>query len=217
LLIPAPYFVARGFSPVVLDALDVGHSPKRRQSVVPVYDDDGILCVGFLARTENPQCPTCKKYHQPETPCGYGQSKWTIMKDFSKGEYLFNYACARASASPFVLLLEGPCDVFRATEAGVAAVAAFGSDLSPVQADKLAALHKNVVIAYDNDEAGRYGSARAADLLRDREVRTRQWSPPEQFHDVGDMTVDDIVAWLNRLREKIAEDDEVFGPSDFSM
>ncbi len=86
-----------------------------------------------------------------------------------------------------------------------------------MQAEKLALLHKNVIIAYDNDEAGRSGSTRAADLLREREVWNHVWSPPERFHDVGDMTVDDIVAWLNRLREKIAEDDEGFGPGGFSM
>src|SRR5581483_7041628 len=105
--------------------------------VVPVFDDDGRLCDGYLARTENPQCPACKKYHQPDSACRYGESKWVVMKDFPKGEYLYNYVSARASTSPFVLLLEGPCDVFRAAEAGVAAVAAFGSDLSPVQADKV--------------------------------------------------------------------------------
>jgi hypothetical protein len=160
---------------------------------VPVFDD-GILCDDYLVRTEHPQCPACKKYHRPDTACRYGQSKWTVLKNFPKGEYLYNYASARVSAAPFVLLLEGPCDVFRATEAGIAAVAAFGSDLSSVQADKLAALHKNVVIACDNDEAGKSGSARAANLLRERDVRTREWSPPERFHDVGDMAIADIVA-----------------------
>jgi hypothetical protein len=197
--IPAPYFVARGFSPAVLDALDIGHSPKRGRSIVPIYDDEGLLCVGFLSRAEHPQCESCERFHGPDTPCQHGQSKWVVMQGFPKGEYLYNYASARGRDSRLIFLLEGPGDVVRFAEAGVPAVAAFGSDLSSVQAGKLAALRKRVFIVFDNDGAGKSGAARAADLLRKRGVHVNVAFPPELFHDVGDMTVEDILAWLNRI------------------
>ncbi len=50
LVIPSPYFVSRGFSPAVLDRLDIGDSAKLGRAVVPIYDDRDEVCVGFITR-----------------------------------------------------------------------------------------------------------------------------------------------------------------------
>src|SRR5207237_1116406 len=98
--------------------------------------------------------------------------------DFPRQQYLYNYANARRHGCPFVLLVEGPSDVFAVVYASYPAVASLGADLSPEQADKLAALGKRVLVAYDNDEAGRAGSARACGLLRAKGVTAKECVPP---------------------------------------
>jgi Toprim-like len=205
LVIPSPYFVGRAFSPAVLDALDVGHSPKLRKTVVPVYDDAGRTCVGYIARSEKPHCLQCDKCHDRQESCGRGERRWDVLTDFPKGNYLLNYAAASASNSPFVLLVEGPGDVFRAMEAGVPAVAAFGSDLSSTQANKLAALNKRIVVALDNDKAGREGTKRAQNLLNQRRVIAGVCQPPAGFHDVGDMPAEAVVAWMKKWQGRTAD------------
>src|SRR5579872_1375993 len=66
---PSPYFVERGYSPEVLDRHDVGHSARLGKSIVPLYDDRGDTCVGYLARSEWPRCRRCGKYHRPGRTC----------------------------------------------------------------------------------------------------------------------------------------------------
>jgi len=205
LVIPSPYFVGRGYDRGVLGRLDVGHSRKLRKSVVPFYDDEGERCVGHAERWESDPCGDCGLYHRPGVPCRYGsRAKWVLPKDFPKGRYLYNLANARRQAAPFVLLVEGCPDVFAAVYACYPAVASLGADLTPEQADKLAALGKRVLVAYDNDEAGRGGSARACGLLRARGVAVKECVVPDGLHDVGDCSGEQVA----RMVMAAGEDDD---------
>jgi hypothetical protein len=139
-LTPSSYFLVRGFSQDVLDRFNVGHSPFLRTSIVPIYDDDGQICVGFLKRSEKPVCPECGKCHNPSQDCISGQRKWAISKGCPKSELLYNYVGALRAPFPSVLLVEGPGDVWRAEETGFPAASPFGTGFSQAQADKLASL-----------------------------------------------------------------------------
>src|SRR5262249_12575653 len=150
--IPSEYFVSRGFSGPVLDALDVGHSERLGMTVVPLYDRRGEVCVGFVSRRET-------------SGCQHGQ-RWSMMEGFPKGKYLSNLPAASQSPRPYVLLVEGAPDVFRAAEAGCPAVALLGSELSDAQADLLASLGKEILIATDNDEAGKRCAVAAGQRLK---------------------------------------------------
>src|SRR5262249_27394460 len=147
--------------------LDVGYSARRRKSIVPVYDDLGRVCVGVLERSEHPRCDACRKCH-PAGACHRAEPKWWVTDSFPKGQYLYNYHAARRSDAPRIFLVEGPGDVFSLAGAGFLAVAALGSVLSDAQADKLVALGKEVVIAFDNDDPGREGAKAASESLRGR-------------------------------------------------
>jgi hypothetical protein len=197
LVIPSPYFMARGFSPSVLDALDVGHSKKMKCSIVPVYDEAGETCVGFLSRSERPTCGRCKKCHEPGRSCRTGERRWDVLKGFPKSAYLFNHAAARRSDASSVLLVEGPGDVFRVSEAGATAVAALGSDLSETQVEKLVRLGKQVIIAFDNDAGGQRGAADVSRRLAAAGVRVLLRSPPAPYADVGEMPAQEVVHWLD--------------------
>jgi hypothetical protein len=148
--IPSAYFISRGFTAETLDGYDVGHSAKLGRSVVPVYDDAGEACVTFMARAEN------------ET----SKPKWTTLDGSAKGRWVYNLANARRSPSPILLVVEGSGDVWRAAEAGYTAVALLGSDITSVQAKKINALGKEVLLMLDNDKTGKEASWRISDRLR---------------------------------------------------
>ena len=56
LTIPSPYFLSRGFHPSVLDRLDIGESHKLGRVVIPIYDDSGRRCIGYVSRSVHPDC-----------------------------------------------------------------------------------------------------------------------------------------------------------------
>jgi hypothetical protein len=187
LTIPSPYFIGRGFSPAVLDAFDVGDSKKLRRAVVPLYDDEGTTCIGYVARSKRPECGRCGSNHDGPD-CQYGQPKWTMPRGFPSSTYLYNYAAAKASDAPFIFLVEGAPDVFRVAEAGYVGVALLGSDASDGQLRKLAGLGKEVWIAFDNDEAGKAAEERfwRKKIASGVSLPTRNFTTPEPYKDLGD-------------------------------
>src|SRR5262245_30458414 len=90
--IPSRFFLGRGFSREILDAFDVGDSRKLRRVVVPLYDDEGRLSLGYTVRSYEPRCDRCAKHHGPAVSCKWGQGKWGISQGFLKRVYMYNYA-----------------------------------------------------------------------------------------------------------------------------
>lgn len=200
LFIPSPYFVRRGFDEGVLEQMDVGHSPKRERSVVPVYDDDGRVCIGYLERSELPVCSTCGKCHQPGVECRYGQLKWRVFPEgIEKGSLLYNYAAARRDSRPRVFVVEGPGDVWRLEEAGATGVACLGNVVTDQQAQKLVALKKRVLVAFDNDVAGQTGALAAYDTLKKVGASVEVVRVPDAYHDVGEMPAAEVAAWVTNF------------------
>jgi hypothetical protein len=203
LTFPSPYFTGRGFSPAVLDSMDVGHSPRVGYSIVPIYDDDGQVCVAYTSRWEKGDCPSCGCRHHEWAQCGENRPKWVMHPiGFPKGRYLYNYAAARASSSPFVVLVEGPGDVWKCNEAGIPAVACLGNDLTDSQAIKLGLLRRNVVVAFDNDDAGRQGATRAMVALRPHcwARRVRAVQIPEGHKDLAEMSAEAVAEWFRSVQ-----------------
>jgi hypothetical protein len=198
--IPSPYFLSLGFSPAILDTMDVGHSRKLGRSVVPLYDDTGEICVGFITRQELPTCEACSRCHSKEEGCSNGRNKWEFPKGFVKSSYLYDYAAALRSDSPFVVLVEGAKEVWKLREARVPAVACLGSDLSTQQAQKLARLGKQVLIAFDNDKAGREGTKRAFGRLLERLWFVCPLPMPTGFKDLAEMPAAAVVEWFQVAR-----------------
>ncbi len=168
LLIPAPFFINRGFSEEVLDRYDVGdcknnQSDMKYRVVVPIYDDDYEKMVGCVGRTKNPQCSKCNKYHYgPKCPTNAIEmkwaAKWTVSRDFRIENYFYNlwFAKDAVRACNSVILVEGQSDVWRVVEAGFYNVLGlFGARLTPAQSIILEQLGpKKVFICTDNDKTG---------------------------------------------------------------
>jgi hypothetical protein len=194
--IPSPYFLARGYSQAVLNELDVGHSEKLDSSVIPLYDEKGQSCVGYLQRSEKPACPRCQLHHEAALPCSFGKPRWRVSAGFPKSRYLYNYAKALSMSPQLVLVVEGAGDVFRALETGIPAVALLGTDLSDWQAQRLAALEKTILISLDNDEAGLRASESVHKRLSCHTSCVEVFSPASPFKDVGEMPVEEVKRWL---------------------
>src|SRR5262249_46357584 len=102
---------------------------------------------------------------------------------------------AKRTASPSVVLVEGVCDVFRLAEAGIPAVACLGSDLTSQQSTRLSLLGKKVIVAFDADDAGREGAARALVELG-RPSWARAVELPPSYKDVAEMSAEAVAKWF---------------------
>ena len=169
------------------------------RSVVPCYDVNG-KCGGYVSRFEGPACSHCGRYHLEGSRCwAWDAKKWLIMDDFKKSEHLYNFRDAWNSSLPSVVLVEGPGCVWKLAEARVtAAVASLGADLSEHQANKLLLLGRRVLVAYDNDEAGRDGAQKALKVLHDKGHRADQLFVPKKYHDVAEMPASAVAEWVRQ-------------------
>jgi hypothetical protein len=195
LTIPSPYFLSRGFGPEVLDRYDVGDSARLDRVVMPVYDDEGVRCIGWAERSFHPACRFCHKAHAADALCTSGEPRWRFPRGFTKGHWLYGYAEAARSPLPFVLLVEGIPDVLRAAEAGLPAVACLGTELSELNRMKIASLCKRVVVAFDNDDAGQRQGQAVVKRLSEFGVLAERRHPPTGVKDVADLTPEDVAAW----------------------
>ena len=148
---PAKYFVDRGYSEEVLEAFDVGLSrnPKgamRQRIIVPVYDDDGEVMVGYLGRWPS------------EDYSKYSQPKWRFSKKFYSGAWLYGYHLAKShiEKTGVIVLVEGQGDVWRLWEAGIKnSVGMFGCSVTDTQLRILEnSSAKKIALISDNDKAG---------------------------------------------------------------
>ena len=68
--------------------------------------------------------------------------------------------------------------------------------LSDTQARKVAALGREVVVAFDNDDAGREAAVPAMHHLWAERAVAFYWHPPAGFKDVAEMPAEAIPEWL---------------------
>jgi len=151
LLRPAKYFLNRGYSEEVLDAFDVGVSRNtkgvmRKRVIVPVYDDEGEVMVGYLGRWPS------EEYED------YEQPKWRFSKKFYSGAWLYGYHIAKGyiEDTKIVVLVEGQGDVWRLWESGIKnSVGMFGCSITDTQLRILEnSAAEKIALICDNDKAG---------------------------------------------------------------
>lgn len=156
--IPNPYFRdERKFSPDVLIKYDVGtclnpNSKFYNRAVVPIYDLSGAFYVGCTARTLINEEP-----------------KW-LHDTFERNNSLYNswFAKDEISKTNTCVLVESPGNIWRLEEAGIhCGLALYGTQLGFGQMRLLAELGVlNIVLALDNDEAGKKATASIVERLK---------------------------------------------------
>lgn len=131
----------------------------RNRLMFPVIDVRSSV-IGFSGRILDDNEP--KYLNSPDTLV------------FDKRRNLFALNLAKRSKSGYMILTEGNIDVISLHQAGFdSAVASLGTSLTPEQARLISRYAQEVVIAYDNDEAGRNASQRAIGILEKLDLKVR--------------------------------------------
>jgi DNA primase len=144
----------------------------QRRLVVPIRDERGQT-LAFTGRTV--LTDEVRKYvNTPETTA------------YVKGRVLFALDLARSEIERrgHAVLMEGQFDVIVAHQFGVGnAVASSGTALTDDQLSLLRRFTDEVVLTFDNDQAGRAAAFKAIEMAQARQVRTRVARIPGEAKD----------------------------------
>lgn len=165
------YLTNKGYS--IDDLLELGLVIKnengnifdyfRNRIIFPIYNDN-MKIVGFGGRTINTDENTPKYLNSPES------------KIFKKGKELFGLLNRgeQIRKRGVAILMEGYLDVLTAHKNGFEfAVASLGTAFTTEQAEYLKRYVTNVIIAYDNDSAGKNATVKAANILKKYDFNIR--------------------------------------------
>ncbi|HEX2832186.1 MAG TPA: DNA primase [Thermoanaerobaculia bacterium] len=125
----------------------------RNRLIIPIHSETGAI-VGFGGRSLDGGEP--KYLNSPESEL------------FNKSRLLYNLHRSKDAMRRYdrAILVEGYFDAIAIDHAGVpGVVASMGTSLTPGQASLMRRFTKNVVVAYDGDNAGRAATLRAAQIL----------------------------------------------------
>lgn len=164
-----PYMYERGLTDEIIEQFDIGYDKTTDSITFPVRDKNGD-CM-FVAR------------RQVKTKV------FDIPKGVNKPLYGM-YELSRVVPDK-VYVCEGPFDCLRLWCNGKYAVAGFGCLFNNYQVKQLQDLPvRSIVLALDNDEAGRKATERLKKLVTNKLIYTVEL--PEHRKDVGECTDDEI-------------------------
>ncbi len=144
----------------------------RNRVMFPIIDIRGNV-IAFGGRVIDDSMP--KYLNSPET----------IV--FSKSHNLFALNIAKKTKNDYFILAEGYMDVIALHKAGFdSAVASLGTAFTDAQARLISRHTKNVIIAYDGDNAGKKATDRAIETLKKVDINVRVLSmkdakDPDEF------------------------------------
>ena len=141
----------------------------RNRLMLPVIDTRGDV-VGFGSRAIDNSEPK------------YMNTTETIT--YSKRRILYGLNLAKKTKRPNIILCEGNLDVVTLHQAGFDnAVASMGTALTVEQTRLLSRFTKELVLCYDNDNAGQLATQRALELLNNSEFSVKVLKLPNRMAD----------------------------------
>ena len=141
----------------------------RNRLMLPVVDTKGDV-VAFGSRVLDKSEP--KYMNSPETPV------------YSKRRVLYGLNLAKKTKRPNIILCEGNLDIVTLHQAGFDnAVASMGTALTVEQTRLLSRFTKELVLCYDNDNAGQLATQRALELLNNSEFTVKVLKLPNRLVD----------------------------------
>ena len=159
----------------LIDAFLAFRTSKAKQSVYPAFRNRIIFpimdiqgnVVGFSGRSVGNNGPK------------YLNSANTVL--FNKSRNLFALNIARKSNKDRIILVEGVMDAVALNQFGFEeAVASLGTSLTNEQAKLLSHYTKEVVVAYDSDNAGLRATDRAVSILKKAGLKVRVLPPMDK-------------------------------------
>ena len=141
----------------------------RNRLMLPVIDTRGDV-VAFGSRVLDKSEP--KYMNSSETPV------------YSKRRVLYGLNLAKKSKRPNIILCEGNLDIVTLHQAGFDnAVASMGTALTVEQTRLLSRFTKELVLCYDNDNAGKIATERALQILNNSEFSVKVLQLPRRLVD----------------------------------
>lgn len=163
----------------------------RSRLMLPVIDVRGDV-VGFTSRIL-PGLEGAKYLNSPDTVC------------FKKSQLIYALNFAKATKRPNLILVEGNIDVITLHQAGFDnVVATMGTALTADHARILSRYTKELVLCYDNDEAGKKSTDRVLGILKDADLNVRVLQLPNATDGEGKPVKQDPDDFVKR-----------FGPAAF--
>lgn len=160
-----------------IDRYEVRWNPGTRQWVLPLRALDGSLLGA--------------QYRQVG-------SVLTLPPGLPKSTLVFGYE--QVKAGDWAVVVESPLDAVRLFGAGIPAFATLGAWISREQVTLMARTFSYVILALDNDKAGRAGTEAVRPMLRRAGCAAVQWDytglvdeEGEPAKDVGDVPSDDAL------------------------
>ncbi len=149
----------------------------RNRLMLPVIDTRGDV-VAFGSRVLDNSEP--KYMNSAETPV------------YSKRRVLYGLNLAKKSKRPNILLCEGNLDIVTLHQAGFDnAVASMGTALTVEQTRLLSRFTKELVLCYDNDNAGKIATERALQILNNSEFTVKVLQLPKRRTPEGEYVKQD--------------------------
>ena len=149
----------------------------RNRLMLPVIDTRGDV-VAFGSRVLDKSEP--KYMNSSETPV------------YSKRRVLYGLNLAKKSKRPNIILCEGNLDIVTLHQSGFDnAVASMGTALTPEQIRLLSRFTKELVLCYDNDNAGKIATERALQLLNGSEFSVKVLQLPRRRTEDGELVKQD--------------------------
>ena len=141
----------------------------RNRLMLPVVDTRGDV-VAFGSRVLDKSEP--KYMNSSETPV------------YSKRRVLYGLNLAKKTKRPNIILCEGNLDIVTLHQAGFDnAVASMGTALTVEQTRLLSRFTKEIVLCYDNDNAGKIATERALQILNNSEFSVKVLQLPRRLVD----------------------------------
>ncbi|MCI9120063.1 MAG: DNA primase [Oscillibacter sp.] len=149
----------------------------RNRLMLPVIDTRGDV-VAFGSRVLDKSEP--KYMNSSETPV------------YSKRRVLYGLNLAKKSKRPNIILCEGNLDIVTLHQAGFDnAVASMGTALTKEQISLLSRFTKELVLCYDNDNAGKVATERALQLLNGSGLSVKVLQLPRRRTEEGELVKQD--------------------------
>ena len=194
--IAADYMRQRRISPAVARNFGIGYAPNTWDSLLKAMREKGftdfeMFDAGLVRRGKNGGFYDCfrSRLMFPVIDVrgdvigfsgrilGDGEPKYMNSPEtivFNKTRNLFALNLAKKSKCGYIILSEGNIDVVSLHQAGFdSAVASLGTSLTPEQARLISRYTDQVVIAYDNDNAGIKATQRAIGILEKLDLKVK--------------------------------------------
>lgn len=149
----------------------------RNRLMLPVIDVRGDV-IGFTSRVMDDSTP--KYLNTPETSI------------FKKRSILYGLNYAKNTKRPNFILVEGNIDVITLHQAGFDnTVATMGTALTEEHVKMLSRYTRELVLCYDNDNAGMDATQRAIALLKNSDIAVKVLQLPRRRTDSGELVKQD--------------------------